>query len=932
MSHKIRSEMRIKKRNGTFQPVDFGKISNRIKYLVEGIDPNGSRIGPKLSIDHNEIAKDVCGQIVDGISSRQLDEFAAELCAYRVGDHQDYDTLASRIIVSNHHKNTQNYRNFSDMVEALYHNTDRQGIHAPLVSKEFYDAVMENKDRLDAAVNNNHKRDYENLDYFGFKTLEKSYLLKIKTVTPTIQERYQHLLMRNAYSKYLDDIDEALQYYEYLSCGYFTHATPDLFNSGTCRPQLSSCFLAGMDDSIDGMYEAIRRLSHISKWAGGIGIWLSDIRAYGSLIRGTNGESSGIVTLLKVMNEFARHVNQGGKRKGSVATYIPPYHSDVFDFLEMKRNQGHEEVRARDLFYALFIPDIFMRRVQRALTLKRVTGQSDIMWSLMCPDECRGLNNVYGDEFDELYTQYEEQGRYKRQVNILDLWQAILDSLKETSLPYILFKDHINRKSNQKNIGVIKSSNLCCEIVEYSDHEEYAVCNLASINLKRMVQADEDGMLFFDHDLLHKITKVVIRGLNRVIDLNYYPIPQTKRSNFRHRPVGTGVQGLADAFALLRLPFESQEAQQLNRDLFETIYYSALKSSCELARERTEKLQKLPMETLKELKTLSSDIEYYENYLEDLTLKNRKRFTEAEQRMKDRYTQDLERSKTRINEIIQQYDLNPQTNEYQYMNLDYPQYLGAYSTFVGSPAHQGELSFDMWGVEPSGRWDFDALKEDIKKYGLRNSLMIAPMPTASTAQILRNNECFEPFKSNLYSRGVLSGTFLVVNKYLQKDLSDLGLWDRNMKDKIMNAKGSIQNIAEIPDELKELYKTAWEMSKKTLINMAADRSAFIDQSLSLNHFIEDPNDSLLSTILMYAWEKGLKTGSYYMRRRTLVDPQKFSIDIAQYQDKLKREIDPDNPESQEFSQLNLTDQEKENLKSPKLFCTRDDPDCLACQG
>jgi len=916
-------KMRVKKRDGTYQPVDFNKISNRIKFMVEGIDSDGIRIGEKLSIDPNEIAKDVCALIVDGISTCQLDEFAAELCAYKVGDHYHYDILGSRIIISNHHKNTDKYRNFSDMVGALYKNKDIHGKPAPLVSRSFYETTMASKDILNDVVNKNHNRDYECLDYFGFKTLEKSYLLKVKTVDPPIQERYQHLLMREALAMYEDDIDKAIECYELLSQSMFTHATPTLFNSGTQRPQLSSCFLIGMDDSIDGMYECIRRLSHISKWAGGIGVWLSKIRGSGSLIRGTNGESSGILPLIKVINEFARHVNQGGKRKGSVALYIEPWHKDVFAFLDMKKNQGAEEMRARDLFYGLWIPDIFMRRVKRALTLKRVTGTHDIKWSLMCPDDCPGLADCYGDEFDELYTKYEQEGRYHQQIDILVLWQAILDSQKETGLPYMCYKDHVNKKSNQKNIGIIRSSNLCTEIMEYSDHEEYAICNLASINLKKMVIIDGEERRF-DYDLLYKITKQVTRNLNRIIDRSFYPISQAKKSNFRHRPIGIGVQGLADAFILMNLPFESEGAQQLNRDIFETIYFAALSASNELAEERQKQLEKVPIDVLNKLKKCSSYIDYYENYFNDLELKNRQKLTRAEQEIKERYLQDYEILCQEASKIIENYQLPKHIAEYQYMNIDNSQYLGAYSTFVGSPAHEGTLHYDFYGVKPSGRWNFDVLKAAIMRYGLRNSLLVALMPTATTAQILGSNECIEPLTSNIYTRQVLAGTFLRVNHYLQKILTDMGLWTPELKDKILLNGGSIQDIDEIPDDLKDLFKTAWSMSKKVLINMAADRAAWIDQSQSFNHFISDPNDDLLTTVHIYGWERGLKTGMYYLRRETLVDPEKFSIDMAKYQDQLKRNI-----YGQDKSPT--TSPSPKNSQSPeKTACNINDPNCTTC--
>lgn len=913
--------MKVQKRNGDYQEVKFDKISHRLKYLVQGLDSSNQRIGPHLSIDHNDIAKNVCAQIVDGISTRRLDEFAAELCAYRVADHYEYDILASRIIISNHHKNTIKYMNFSDITRMLYNNTDRQGHPSPLIADKYYQTVMDHSDRLDQAINNNHIRDYENLNYFGFKTLEKSYLLK---VSDNIQERYQHMLMRVALSTYLDDIDQAIQCYELFSQGLITHATPTLFNSGTPRPQLSSCFLMGMHDSINGMYEIIRQASHISKWAGGIGMWCSNIRGHGSLIRGTNGESSGMVPLLRVINNFALHVNQGGKRKGSLTIYLTPWHVDIYDFLEIKKNHGKEERRARDLFYALFISDLFMKRLKRALTMDRVTGTHDIMWSLMCPDECHGLNDCYGHEFDELYLKYESEKRYRRQVDIIELWNKILVSQKETGGPFMLYKDNINHKSNQKNIGVIRSSNLCCEIMEYSDHEEYGTCNLASLNLKKMVQINEDtGDTYFDHNLLAKIIKQTCRNLNRIIDLNYYPVIQTQRSNFRHRPIGIGVQGLADVFILLGLPFESPQAQKLNRDIFETMYFNAVEESCQLARNRTQMLSSISDDDLLKLQYLSSTVEYYQEYFHNLELSQRKKLTKGEENIIQSFKLQYQSDLNELNQLINQYHLNPSSSEYQYMNIN-RQYLGAYSSFVGSPAHQGQLQYDLWNVKPSGRWNFEELKINIAQYGLRNSLLIASMPTATTAQILGNNECFEPLTSNIYSRQVISGTFLVVNKYLQKDLIKLGMWDQQMKDTILMNRGSIQNITEIPEHLRKLYKTAWEMSNKTLIDMAVDRGAWIDQSQSFNYFVDDPTDDMLTTMHTYGWEKGLKTGMYYLRRRVLVNAQQFSIDIDKYKTYLKQHRDNES----EF----LTTQEKDNLSSPKLFCSLDNPDCLACQG
>lgn len=870
--------MKVKKRDGTLQVVDFNKISNRIKYLVEGYTPDGLQIGDKLDIDHIEIAQKICGLIIDGISTCQLDEFAAELCAPMASDNDSYDMLATRIIVSNHHKNTAQYENFSDMMTALYNNKDIHGLPNPLISTSFYENVMKYKPLLNEAVNKNHNKDYEILDYFGFKTLEKSYFLKVKNLDFPIQERYQHLLMRVALTIFHDDPLSAIEFYETLSDSLGTHATPTMFNSGTSKQQLSSCFLAGIDDSIYGMYECIRRLADISKWSGGMGIWLHKIRGMGSIIRGTNGESSGLLPLIKVLNEFARHVNQGGKRKGALSLYIEMYHTDIEVFLDMKKNQPPEEARARDLFYALWVCDLFMRRVKRALALKRVTGKSNIKWSLMCPDMCPGLADLYGDEFEELYSKYESEGRYTKQVDILKIWDAILDSQIETGGPYMLYKDHINRKSNQKNIGIIRSSNLCAEIVQYSDHEEYAVCNLASLNLKKMVKY-KNSIPYVDFELLKKTAGQFIKSLNRVIDITYYPTPQAKRSNFKHRATGLGAQGLADVFILMGLPFESEQAALLNRHIYETIQYGAVEASIQLAEERFNQLSCVPMEKLQALKAHSSYVEYYERLIAKYELENQKRPSEAEIGMRKMMDVEYDKHLSGAKEIINEYQLNPQIAEYQYMNLDHPQYMGAYSTYVGSPVSEGKFQHDLWNVKPSGLWSWDILYEKNKQFGIRNSVLTAQMPTASTAHILGNNESIEPLFSNIMARQVLSGTFIQTNRYLQKALTKLGLWNKDMKNKIIMANGSIQNILEIPAHLRELFKTSWEMSKKQLINMSAERGPWICQSQSFNHCIKGANHSILTSIHMHAWEMGLKTGSYYIRTQKATTAQKFSVDI-----------------------------------------------------
>ena len=651
----------------------------------------------------------------------------------------------------------------------LYNYIDpNTGKHAPLLSEEVYNIIQENKEILDSTII--YDRDF-GYDFFGFKTLEKSYLLKLNG---KVVERPQHMIMRVAVGIHQNDIEGAIETYNLMSERWFTHATPTLFNAGTPKPQLSSCFLLSMkEDSIQGIYDTLAQCAKISQSAGGIGLSIHDIRATGSYIRGTNGTSNGIVPMLKVFNDTARYVDQGGgKRKGSFAIYLEPWHADIYDFLELKKNHGKEEMRARDLFYALWIPDLFMKRVEE-----------EGKWSLFCPNECPGLSDSYGEEFEKLYTKYEEEGRAKATVKARDLWFKVLDSQIETGTPYMLYKDACNEKSNQKNLGTIKSSNLCTEIVEYTAPDEVAVCNLASIALPRFVI---DGK--FDHQKLFEITYVVTKNLNKIIDINYYPVEEARNSNMRHRPIGLGVQGLADTFIMLRHPFESEEAKKLNKEIFETIYYASLTASKDLAREN-----------------------------------------------------------------------------------------GPYQSYEGSPISQGIFQFDMWNATPSDRWEWDVLREEIMKYGVRNSLLLAPMPTASTSQILGNNECIEPYTSNIYARRVLSGEFVVVNKHLLIDLVKLGLWNEDLKDKLMINNGSIQEFDEIPDDIKELYKTVWEIKQRTIIDMAADRGAFIDQSQSLNLFIQDPNYAKITSMHFYAWKRGLKTGMYYLRTKAAADAIKFTI-------------------------------------------------------
>ncbi len=753
--------MYVIKRDGHKEPVMFDKITDRIKKLCYGLNE---------MVDAVKVAMRVIEGLYDGVTTSELDNLAAETAAAMTVTHPDYAQLAARIAVSNLHKNTK--KSFSETMNDMFHYVNpRTNQEAPLLSEEVHRVIMENAEFLDSHIIYN--RDF-NYDYFGFKTLERSYLLKING---KIVERPQHMLMRVSVGIHLDDLKSVIETYELMSKKFFTHATPTLFNAGTPKPQMSSCFLLTMqDDSIDGIYDTLKQTAKISQSAGGIGLSIHNVRATGSYIRGTNGTSNGIVPMLRVFNDTARYVDQGGgKRKGSFAIYIETWHADIMDFLDLKKNHGKEEMRARDLFYAMWISDLFMKRVQE-----------DSTWTLMCPNECPGLYDVYGDEFDKLYTSYEEQGKGRKTIKARELWEKILESQIETGTPYMLYKDAANRKSNQKNLGTIRSSNLCTEILEYTSADEIAVCNLASISLPMFV---ENGK--FDHELLFNVTKRVTRNLNKVIDRNYYPVKEAENSNMRHRPVGLGVQGLADAFIKLRLPFTSDEAKQLNQEIFETIYFAAVTASMEMAKEE-----------------------------------------------------------------------------------------GAYSSFQGSPISQGEFQYNLWGLKDedlSGRWDWASLRKEVIKNGVRNSLLMAPMPTASTSQILGNNEAFEPYTSNIYTRRVLSGEFIVVNKHLLEDLVERGLWNEELKQEIMRNNGSIQNIDRIPTDLKELYKTVWEMSMKDIIDMSRQRGYFIDQSQSLNLFMENANFAKLTSMHFYAWQSGLKTGMYYLRTKSAVDAIKFTL-------------------------------------------------------
>lgn len=753
--------MYVVKRDGRKEQVMFDKITARVRKLCYGLNE---------LVDPLKVTMRVIEGLYDGVTTSELDNLAAEIAATMTTAHPDYARLAARISVSNLHKNTK--KTFSEVMHDLYtYVNPRTGKDAPLLSDEVYKVIMENKDVLDSTIIYNRDFGY---DYFGFKTLERSYLLKLNG---QIAERPQHMLMRVSVGIHLDDIDSVLETYELMSKKFFTHATPTLFNSGTPKPQMSSCFLLTMkEDSIDGIYDTLKQTAKISQSAGGIGLAMHNVRATGSYIAGTNGTSNGIVPMLRVFNDTARYVDQGGgKRKGSFAIYLEPWHADIFEFLDLKKNHGKEELRARDLFYAMWIPDLFMKRVEE-------NGE----WTLMCPNECPGLPETHSEEFEALYLKYEKAGQGRKTIKARELWEKILESQIETGTPYMLYKDSANRKSNQKNLGTIRSSNLCTEILEYTSPDEVAVCNLASIALPMFVKNGE-----FDHKELFKITKRVTKNLNRVIDRNYYPVPEAENSNMRHRPIGLGVQGLADTFIQLRLPFTSDEAKQLNQEIFETLYFAAVTASMEEAKED-----------------------------------------------------------------------------------------GAYQTYKGSPISEGKFQHNLWGLKDedlSGRWDWDKLRKQVLKNGVRNSLLVAPMPTASTSQILGNNECFEPYTSNIYTRRVLSGEFIVVNKHLLEDLVALGLWDENLKQDIMRANGSIQDIDIIPQDIKELYKTVWELSMKDIIDMSRQRGYFIDQSQSLNLFMEGATMAKLTSMHFYAWKSGLKTGMYYLRTKSAVDAIKFTL-------------------------------------------------------
>jgi len=798
------TEMRVIKRNGELEDLSFDKILSRIRKL-------GQEAG--IQINYQSLVMKVIDQLYDKISTTKIDELAAEQCAVMSTNHPDYATLAGRIVVSNHQKNSEPL--FSSVVDKLYNFTNIHGINKPLVSKTLWNFTQNHMETINNMID--HNRDYL-IDYFGFKTLERAYLFKIGN---KMIERPQHMWMRVSIGIHYeneiknDNLEETLRLiketYDLMSQKYFTHATPTLFNAGTPRPQLSSCYLIAMEeDSLDGIYDTLHDCARISKYAGGIGLHIHNVRANGSHIQGTNGTSNGLVPMLRVFNNTARYIDQGGKRNGSFAIYLEPWHADIDDFLELKKNHGDEELKARDLFYGLWISDLFMERVKN-------NGK----WSLMCPHECPGLSDVYGEKFNALYEKYEAEGKVRKTVNARDLWFKILDAQMETGTPYILYKDAANIKSNQQNLGTIKSSNLCTEILEYSDANETAVCNLASIALPAFVDANSKT---FDYDKLHDIAKVITNNLNKVIDINFYQTDKTRLSNLRHRPIGIGVKGLADVFIMIDIPFHSEDAKTVNKLIFETIYHAALEKSNELAIERKENIHSLFSRPSFEL------LDYVTKY---------------------------------------EYSVLKRTNK----NL-----MGAYTSFENSPTSKGVLQFDMWNVEPSERYDWSKLKESIIEYGLRNSLLVAPMPTASTSQILGYNECFEPITSNLYSRRTLAGEFVVVNKYLMRELIELGQWNEQTKNNIIANKGSVQQLTVLSEHIRNKYKIVWEIPMKHVIDMAADRGAFICQSQSLNLWVEDPTYNTLTSMHFYSWKKGLKTGIYYLRRKAKHQAQQFTIE------------------------------------------------------
>ncbi len=845
--------LRVCKRNGELEDVQFEKVTNRIKYLCEGKLRDGTVIGEPLSICHAHIAQDVISKIQDKITTSELDEFAARFCASLTKEHYQYGILGGRIAASNHQKNTLS--SFAETVRLLYENKKPDGQSFPLLDRKLYKFIMKHRRALEDMIDNT--RDF-NLDYFGFKTLQKSYLLRRQDGALNVMETPQHMYMREAVAFNLHDIDadvalrNVMETYDYLSQGYYTHASPTMYNAGTQYQQLSSCFLFGIGDSMDddgGIPDCWKACAKTSKRAGGIGIGTQPIRSRGTLIAGTGGNSSGLIPLSRVLNSIARYVNQGGRRPGAIAIYKEPWDGDIFEFLDLRKNTGVEEERARDLFYGLWIPDLFMKRIEQA-----VSSKSKVMWSLMCPHKCPGLYTTYGDEFEKLYIKYETEGKYNKQVDIMTLWKEILEAQKETGTPYMLYKDHINKKNNQCNLGTIRNSNLCAEILEYSDEKEYAVCNLASVALSSFVKHDADSVPRFDYVALHRVCKVAHMNLDRIIDINEYPLPQCRLSNLRHRPVGLGVQGFADALAMLNLPFEdtineqdriakiNPQAKDVNIRIAETMYHACLEASMELAREREAGMKILREQYQEGL------FGFNESGLDPINIKGK------------------------ANNILLN-KLKPIQAE-----LERTEYLGSYSSFMGSPTSEGRLQYDLWNVTPltDNNLDWAGLKANISRYGLRNSLVRADMPTASTSQILGNAESTEPYKYCIYTRRVTAGEFVVVNKHLHMELTTLNLWKDDIKAQIIRDRGSIQGIKLIPQAIRDKYRTAFEISKKTIQEMAADRGAYIDQTQSMNYFVPEPNNNILTNIHLGAWKRGLKTGMYYLRREPVEHPIQYT--------------------------------------------------------
>ena len=966
--------MQVVKRNGEHEEVSFDKVIKRLRWLGE-MEP------PCHNIEPISISQKVVSRIYNNVKTSELDELAARICTSMITEHPEYGILASRIIISNNHKNTS--PSFTETIQILYQNKDKYNNPVPLISDEVYQIIKNNGTKLNSVID--CKRDYL-FDYFAFKTLEKAYLMKIgnKKDGYLIVERIQYMIMRVAIGLHKHDIKSAIETYHLMSQKYFTHATPTLFHAGTPRPQLLSCFLMGIADSVTGIYNAISDCAKISKWAGGIGLHISNIRSRNSMIRSTNGISNGIVPMLKVFNDTARYINQSGKRNGSFAIYLEPWHADIQDFLELKKNHGDEDARARDLFYALWIPDLFMKKVKK-----------NEMWSLFCPDEARGLSDTYGEQFDQLYHKYEQEGRYRKQIKARELWQAIIVSQIETGNPYILYKDNVNRKTNQSNLGIIKSSNLCTEIMEYSDTNQYACCTLASIGLPKMLEApsfqpeNKKLMIFtkegchycrmakmlckqwnityeetdltdentrkstianlemqlkkeittlpqiwikdtsspnnkasdneafhkylggykeledllrpvFNFQKLYEVTKVITNNLDKIIDLNFYPVPETRYSNRLHRPIGIGVQGLADVYCAMRYPFESEEADLLNSQIFATIYYASMEKSMEISQ-----LRQKPMQRIQELrKQLSQQHVYFLN-LYGGKLVSAKECRQIEPNNVDNdevvwlrgsgtriiNSQLAEQVPKELYNTLENTILELQHLENTWLPIDEEikrrtsqhKYLGSYSSYENSPISQGKFQFDMWDTPPLQevpglQLDWDSLRKKIYKYGIRNSLLVAPMPTASTSQILGNNECIEPYTTNIYTRRTIAGDFIVLNNFLLNDLINLGIWNEELKNIIIHFNGSIQNIETIPSNLRKIYKTTWEISQKSLINKAADRGIYICQSQSLNLFMEKPSINKIASMHFYSWEKGLKTGIYYLRTRAVVDAQKFTIE------------------------------------------------------